>query len=167
MSVSAESVREQLERYAIHTVRVSFMDNSGVVRARNIPPRAGFSETALEEGLPYPSAMLSVDTAANFVLAAGAGFANGYPSWHLQPIPETFITLPYAPGSARILADVLSPEGDLVESVPRRVLSRVLGSVANLGYTTRGSANSSSTSLRVPLRARRSQPGPASIAMPR
>ncbi len=139
MSAGTESIREQLERHAIHTVRVSFMDNSGVVRARNVPADR-FRESALEEGLPYPSAMLSVDTAANFVLAAGAGFANGYPSWHLQPIPETFIILPYAPGSARVLADVLTSEGAPVESVPRRVLSRVLEGLADLGYATRGSA---------------------------
>ena len=137
MSVSAESVREQLERYAIHTVRVSFMDNSGVVRARNVPA-ARFRETVLEEGLPIPPPMLLIPRRTS-CSRPGPDSPTAIPPGICNQSPS-LITLPYVPGSARVLADVLTLEGDPVESVPRRVLSRVLGNLADLGYTTRGAA---------------------------
>ena len=136
-SGSPEAILDQIERHAIHTVRITFMDNTGVVRARNVPA-ARFLDEALAEGIQYPSAMLSVDTSGGFVVPAGAGFASGYGSWRLQPVPETFTVLPYAPGSAKVVADVLTLERAPVETVPRRVLARVLADLDDLGYTVRG-----------------------------
>ncbi len=133
-ALSADDVRRIIDSQDIKTVRVTFMDNSGVVRARNATA-ATFTRHGLEEGIPYPSAMLSVDTAANFVVPAGAGFASGYPSWLLKPDLSTFITLPWAPGTAKVLCDVHTLDGDLVEVAPRSVLKRVLGTLAREGYS--------------------------------
>lgn len=135
--MTAEGVRQAIADEGIKTVRVTFMDNSGVARARNVT--AGmFATHGIEEGIPYPSAMLSVDTAANFVLAAGAGFASGYPSWVLKPDVTTFTVLPWAPGTAKVVADLYTLAGDLVEVAPRNVLQRVLRALAGEGYTARG-----------------------------
>jgi len=135
--LDAERVRQMIATNEIRTVRVTFVDNSGVTRARNVT--AGmFLSQGLEEGIGYPSAMLSVDTGANFVLPAGAGFASGYPSWLLKPDLSTFTLLPWVPGTAKVLADVYTLDGAIVEAVPRRVLQRVLGELAAAGYTTYG-----------------------------
>ncbi len=139
MSTGVDHIREQIARHNIHTVRVTFMDNSGMVRARNVP--AGhFARTALEEGIPYPSAMFSVDTAGNFVPAAGAGIAGGYTSWLLKPILESFVILPYNPGTAKMLANVHYLDGGIVQAVPRQVLNNVLALLAEEGFTVRGAA---------------------------
>ncbi len=139
MGMTAERIRELIDQHKIHTVRVGLVDNSGVVRARNVP--AGhFARTGLEDGIQYPSAMFSVDTAGNFVPAAGAGIASGYTSWLLKPVLDTFTILPYNPGSARVLADVYHLDGSIEEAVPRQVLNRVLAQLAAEGYTTRGAA---------------------------
>jgi len=134
---TAQSVRQTIESEGIRTVRITFVDNSGVTRARNVTAGV-FAGHGLEEGIQYPSAMLSVDTAANFVVPAGAGFASGYPSWVLKPDPATFVTLPWVPGTAKVLADVYTLDGDPVEVAPRRVLTRVLADLAADGYTARG-----------------------------
>lgn len=131
--MDAEAVRKTITDEGIKTVRVTFMDNSGVVRARNASA-ATFARHGLEDGIQYPSAMLSVDTAANFVVPAGAGFASGYPSWVLKPDLSTFITLPWAPGTAKVLCDVHTLEGKRVEVAPRSVLHRVLGALEAEGY---------------------------------
>ncbi len=134
---TARSVRQAIEDEGIKTVRVTFVDNSGVTRARNVTA-AMFVNHGLEEGIQYPSAMLSVDTAANFVVPAGAGFASGYPSWVLKPDPATFVVLPWAPGTAKVVADVHTLDGDVVGIAPRSVLKRVLAGLAAHGYTAHG-----------------------------
>ena len=135
--MDANAVCRQIEESGIKTVRVTFVDNSGVTRARNVTAET-FSRHGLEDGIPYPSAMLSVDTSATFVLAAGAGFASGYPSWVLKPDLATFTVLPWAPGTAKVIADVYTLEGEVVETVPRRVLQRVVEELAKDGYTAQG-----------------------------
>ncbi len=124
-ALTAQSVRQIIEGEGIKTVRVTFVDNSGVTRARNVTA-ATFATHGLEDGIQYPSAMLSVDTSATFVVPAGSGFASGYPSWVLKPDPATFVVLPWAPGTAKVVADVYTLDGDAVEIAPRSVLKRVL-----------------------------------------
>jgi glutamine synthetase len=55
--IDVERVRQMIATSEIKTVRVTFVDNSGVTRARNVT--AGmFLKQGLEEGIGYPSAML-------------------------------------------------------------------------------------------------------------
>ena len=136
---TAQSVRQAIEAEGIKTVRITFVDNSGVTRARNVTA-AMFAGHGLEEGIQYPSAMLSVDTAANFVVPAGAGFASGYPSWVLKPDASTFVALPWAPGTAKVIADVHTLDGDVVEIAPRSVLKRVLAGLTAEGYAAHGAS---------------------------
>ena len=134
-----EDVRRLIDEHGITTVRVTFVDNSGVTRARNVTA-ATFARHGITDGIPYPSAMLSVDTGANFVVPAGAGFASGYPSWLMKPDPGTFTILPWVPGTAKIIADLYTLDGEVVEVAPRRVLQRIVEELRTEGYTTRGSS---------------------------
>src|SRR5579875_1294375 len=129
--------RQSIQDNGIKTVRVTFTDNSGVTRARNVTATM-FERHGMEEGIQYPSAMLSVDTSANFVVPAGAGFASGYPSWVLKPDLSTYTVLPWAPGTAKVVADVYTLEGERVELAPRSVLQRVLDALAAEGYAAHG-----------------------------
>src|SRR5581483_5195072 len=132
-AISADEVRRLIETHGIKTVRATFVDNTGVTRARNATAQM-FTRHGLEEGIQYPSAMLSVDTAANFVVAAGAGLASGYPSVVLKPDLSTFTVLPWAPGTAKVLCDVYTLDGEPVEVAPRGVLRRVLSALEDEGY---------------------------------
>ncbi|MCY0898957.1 MAG: glutamine synthetase family protein [Firmicutes bacterium] len=123
----------------IEVVRVVFNDNANVARSRNIPAKY-FRDVVLPNGVQYPSAMLSVDTAANFVVAAGAGFQGGYGSWLLKIDPETFTVIPWAKNSARVLADLYTLDGEPVSIAPRTVFRRVLGELERDGYQALGAA---------------------------
>ncbi|MHB1628350.1 MAG: glutamine synthetase family protein [Bacilli bacterium] len=136
---STNDIRAVIAEQGVEVVRVVFNDLVNVARARNIPV-ASFLDNVLEEGLQYPSAMFSVDTAANFVLAAGAGFAGGYGSWQLKIDPSTFTVLPWARKTARVIADVFTLDGDPVSVLPRTVLQGVLAELEREGYSAYGSA---------------------------
>lgn len=133
------AIEQKITQNGIEIVRVVFNDNANVARARNIPLKF-FRDSVAEHGVQYPSAMLSVDTAANFVLAAGAGFAGGYGSWVLKIDPETFQVIPWAKKSARVIADLYTLEGALVPIAPRAVLKRVLDEMDREGLSTYGAA---------------------------
>jgi glutamine synthetase len=139
MGFTVDQIREQITAHNIQTVRVTFIDNSGVVRARNVP--AGhFARAGLLDGVPFPSAMFSVDTGGNFVPAAGSGIASGYTSWLIKPLLDTFVVLPYVPGTAKMLADVYDHTGALVQAMPRQILNSVLEQLDDEGFTVRGAA---------------------------
>ncbi len=128
-----------IEDQGIEIVRVVFNDNANVARARNIPVKF-FREAVMEGGVQYPSAMLSVDTSANFVLGAGEGFAGGYGSWLLKIDPDTFTPIPWAKKSARVLADLYTLQGERVNVAPRAVFKRVLEALEEEGYRALGAA---------------------------
>ncbi len=137
--LDSHEILRVIEEHDIEIVRVVFNDNANVARARNIPVKF-FRESVLEGGVQYPSAMLSVDTAANFVLDAGAGFAGGYGSWLLKIDPDTFRPIPWAHKSARVLADLFTLDGKRVDVAPRAVFQRVLEALDREGYKAYGAA---------------------------
>jgi glutamine synthetase len=137
--VDRQEIERLIEEHHIEVVRVVFNDNANVARARNIPVKH-FRDTVLEQGVQYPSAMLSVDTAANFVVPAGAGFAGGYGSWLLKIDPDTFSIIPWAKNSARVIADLYTLEGEPVAVAPRTVMRRVLDQLDQEGLRAYGAA---------------------------
>lgn len=138
-NVNKEDIRKVIRDEGIEVVRVVFNDIVNVGRARNIPAKV-FLDDVLENGVQYPSAMFSVDTSANFVLAAGAGFAGGYGSWMLRIDPATFTVLPWVQKTARVIADVYTLDGEPVSVYPRGVMQRVINELETEGYSTYGAA---------------------------
>ena len=138
-NVSKEDIRKVIRDEGIEVIRVVFNDIVNVGRARNIPAKV-FLDDVLENGVQYPSAMFSVDTAANFVLAAGAGFAGGYGSWMLKVDPATFTVLPWVDKTARVIADVYTLDGEPVSVYPRRVMQKVIRELESEDYSTFGAA---------------------------
>lgn len=134
--MTLQDVERIIRERGIKTVRVVFNDNSNVARARNIPAGV-FLEEVAENGVQYPSAMLSVDTSATFVLEAGEGFAGGYGSWLLKPDLDTFTILPWAEGSARVIADLHDLDGNPIEIAPRQALRRILDELRKEGFRAR------------------------------
>ncbi|AQQ54882.1 glutamine synthetase family protein [Planococcus lenghuensis] len=138
-NLNNDDIRKIIRDEDIKIVRVVFNDLVNVARARNIPVKK-FTDEVLEQGMQYPSAMFSVDTAANFVLPAGAGFAGGYGSWMLKVDPATFTVVPWAKQTARVIADVFTLEGEPVSVYPRGILHNVLKEFEAEGYSTFGAA---------------------------
>lgn len=78
--------------------------------------------------------------ASDVEMGTGPGYAidawqSGFGDFVLRPDPGTLRTLPWDPGSALILADVVWPDGELVEVAPRQVLRTQLDRLAERGLT--------------------------------
>ncbi|GAB6181657.1 type I glutamate--ammonia ligase [Desulfotomaculum defluvii] len=130
-------IRHLIQENRIHTVRITLTDNTNITRSRFVPAKA-FLQTITGQGINYPSALFSMDTAAQLVQEAGGGYQGGYPSWLLQPDLSTFVVLPWVPGTARVIADVVQPDGQALFISPRQVLKNILSRVANAGYQVKG-----------------------------
>lgn len=139
--MQTEELKAQIQRVIrekqIETIRVTMHDNSNIQRSRYVP-RKYFLEKVMQDTLSFPSVLYSMDTSAKIKLEAGDGFEGGYPSWILKPDLSTFVTLPYAPGVARIIADLYSAENKPVPFSPRYVLFRVLNQFKEAGYRVYG-----------------------------
>lgn len=120
----------------IHTVRVSVMDLSGVSRSRNVPVDT-FVQAVMESGIDCPSALFYMDSSGKIV-EEEKGFEGGFPSWVLVPDLSTFITLPWSPRVAKVIADVYDGEGKPVPFAPRTILKRIVKSLEEKGLFLRG-----------------------------
>ncbi|MEW6726604.1 MAG: glutamine synthetase family protein [Bacillota bacterium] len=132
-----QHVQNLIQEYQIHTVRVTVTDNTNITRSRFVPARA-FIASVRGTGTQYPSALLSMDSSALLVPEAGDGWEGGFPSMLLVPDLSTFVVLPWAPGTARVIADLAWPNGEPWEASPRQVLRRVLKRLQETGYTLKG-----------------------------
>ncbi|MTI81819.1 MAG: glutamine synthetase [Firmicutes bacterium] len=130
-------IRKLLVENQIHTVRITVADNTNITRSRYVPAKS-FLQSITGQGVNYPSALFSMDTSARLVPEAGAGYSGGYPSWMLKPDLSTFMILPWVPGTARVIADVVTPEGKPILVSPRQVLKNVLGQMDKEGMSVKG-----------------------------
>lgn len=90
-------------------------------------------------GLSFPSALFSFDTSATLQRSVGPKYSGGYPSWNSHLDLQSFSVLSYAPGVARIIADLKTGDGSPVVLAPREVLRNVLNRYEQLGYRVLGS----------------------------
>ncbi|MCL6454944.1 MAG: glutamine synthetase family protein [Alicyclobacillus sp.] len=132
-------IQEAIRQHQIQTVRVCVQDVSNVSRSRYVPVRRFLQLLSGDARLSFPSALFSLDTAAALQRGVGETYTGGYPSWYLDLDLKSFSVLPYAPGVARIIADVVTAEAEPVPLAPRQVLKRVLSEYDALGYRVLGS----------------------------
>ena len=122
----------------IRTVRVSFADQHGVLRGKTLV--IDMLEALLKNGCSMTSTLLLKDTAHRTV----------YPVWQvggktpeqmvgagdviLVPDPTTFRVLPWAPGTAWMLADCRYQSGESVPFCTRTLCRTLLGKLDGAGY---------------------------------
>lgn len=134
-----EHVHAMIREHQIRTVRVCAQDLTNVARARYVSTRHFLEQ--LEGGhLTFPSALFGFTTSADVLPGPdGVSFDGGFPSWQLVPDLRTFSVLPYAPGVARVIADVYAGDDAPLAYAPREVLRRVLARLAHHGLRVQGS----------------------------
>src|ERR1017187_10124873 len=123
----------------IRTVRVSFADQHGVLRGKTLV--AGMLESVLRNGCSITSTLLLKDTAHRTVYPIWQGAADRNPAQMsgasdmiLVPDPTTFRLLPWAPGSAWMLADCYHQKRASVPYCTRSLCRRVLMRLSDSGY---------------------------------
>ncbi len=130
-------IRQTILENQVHTVRVCLHDNANIQRSRFVSAR-NFLDNVIYNGISYPSTLFSLDTSSKLVCEAGEGFEGGYPSWITRPDLSTFSLVPYASGTARVIADIFDINGNPVKHSPRYVLRNILKKYEQLGIKIKG-----------------------------
>jgi glutamine synthetase len=125
MDEAKERILKQVKDKKIKFIRFWFTDVLGFLKSFAITEAelAG----ALEEGMGFDGSSIE-------------GFARIHESDMIaKPDPSTFVVLPWRPdegaGVARMICDVVKPDGTPYEGCPRYALKRSLKKAEDLGYT--------------------------------
>ena len=136
---AAAAVLERVEREQLELVRVSFVDQHGLLRGKTVA--AAELGSVLRNGLAVVSTLLSKDTSGQTVYSAfapdgGVGIAEmaGAGDMVMVPDPGTFRVLEWAGRTGWLLCDLHFRNGEPVPLCSRGVLRRAVGRAADLGY---------------------------------
>ncbi|HEX4359271.1 MAG TPA: glutamine synthetase family protein [Pseudonocardia sp.] len=137
---AAAQVLERVEREQLELVRVSFVDQHGLLRGKTVA--AAELGSVLRNGLAIVSTLLSKDTSGQTVYSAfapdgGVGIAEmaGAGDMVMVPDPSTFRVLEWADRTGWLLCDLHFHNGEPVPLCSRGLLRRAVGRAADLGYT--------------------------------
>ncbi|MCX8103975.1 MAG: type I glutamate--ammonia ligase [Candidatus Bipolaricaulota bacterium] len=124
MSKQIEHILKAVKEHEIGFIRLQFTDIFGIPKNVEIP--AGKLQSVLEKGIAFDGSSIE-------------GFMRISESdMYLQPDPNTFAIYPWTMDSsrtARIICDVLLPDGRPFPGDPRYVLKRAIAEAEKLGYT--------------------------------
>ena len=123
--MTPDDVLAKIEQENIDFVRLQFTDILGIVKNVSIPSNQ--ARKAFDEGIYFDGS--SID-----------GFVRIEESdMRLAPDPDTFAVLPWrraqdGSGVARLICDVMGPDGQPFEGDPRTVLKRALDECDDMGF---------------------------------
>jgi len=121
---NGEDVRKAVADHNVSFIQFWFTDVLGILKSFSITPSE--LEEALSEGMGFDGSSI-------------AGFARIEESDMIaKPDPTTFQFLPWRPQDrpvARMVCDILQPDGTPYEGDPRYVFKRVLAKATEKGYT--------------------------------
>ncbi|MDR3363656.1 MAG: glutamine synthetase family protein [Clostridiales Family XIII bacterium] len=119
-----------------HTVEIGFGDINGALIGKRTPAR--FFEEHLGESTGICRAPLTWDIQNDYFSERPfAGFAGGAPDMMLLPDIATLREIPWRPGTAFVLADIVYEDGTPIEVSPRQILKNILKRFSALGYAVK------------------------------
>jgi glutamine synthetase len=121
---SRQDIIRMVEEQDVRFIRLQFTDIFGILK--NVAVAASQLENVLDDGCTFDGS--SID---GFVRIEESDMV-------LRPNLDTFAIFPWRPQQgkvARLICDVLTPDGQPFDGDPRLVLRRVLAQAAELGYT--------------------------------
>src|SRR5437660_11074724 len=110
-------------------IRFLYVDHGGVVRGKSTS-RASL-EQRMATGIGLTVAMQAMNMLDELQPVAGMGPVGEV---RIVPDPDTFVTLPYAPGAAAMLSDLIKPDGSPWEACPRTFLKQAIVELAGEGH---------------------------------
>jgi len=115
----AEAVAEEVNGLGLHSIRVVFADQHGLLRGKTLG--AELVVEAFDNGVGITTGLLIKDTGQNNmypVWDSGAGMGRpwltGAGDVIMMPDPTTFRVLPWADGTGWLLCDLYTPDGEPV-----------------------------------------------------
>ncbi len=139
---AAAAMAAQIREHAIDNLRLSFVDQHGVLRGKSIP--AADIDQVLAGGLGMTSTLLLKDTSHRTVFPVweagpvlGSAHLNGAGDVLMVPDPATFRILPWLPATGWLLCDLYFTDGAPVPLSTRRICREALDALSAQGYTYR------------------------------
>jgi glutamine synthetase len=134
-STSIDDVRDMFERHQIRTVQFGLPDIDGVVRGKFVPADF-FLNSIVSRGSSIPNIIFGWDIEDTLMQCLDfSGWQTGYSDVILMPDLSTTRPIPWEPGQAVVLCDVVNTDGSSVDVAPRTVLKRQVERAAELGYS--------------------------------
>lgn len=124
---------------SMHSVRVSFADQHGVLHAKTIP--IDRLDAVVRDGIGMPGSMLAKDTGGRYAfgLWEPSGIATldalvGAQDMVLLPDPSTFRTLPWVEGTGWILCDLYTTDARRLPLSTRALCARAADRLSDIGF---------------------------------
>ena len=129
-----DQVVSAAENAGVRLVRFLYTDNGGVTRGK--ATNAKFLRNRMTDGIGLTVAMQAMNMLDQLAPVEGMGPVGEV---RLVPDPNTFVLLPYAPGSAAMTVDMVRLDGTPWEACPRSFLKRQVAACAGEGFTVQAS----------------------------
>lgn len=126
--MDAATIVQQADAEGVQLVRFLYCDNGGVIRGKTTQ-RAGLLDR-IEAGIGLTVAMQAMNSLDHLQAVDGMGPVGEI---RLVPDPSTFVVLPYAPGSAALLVDLIQLDRQPWPACPRSFLKRQIARAAEQG----------------------------------
>ncbi|WP_232666621.1 glutamine synthetase family protein [Pseudonocardia sp. TRM90224] len=136
---AGRDVLARVERDDVHSVRLSFVDQHGLLRGKTVPATA--LPAAFANGIKCVSTLVLKDTSGLTAFPAfnadgGVGMAElaGASDLVMVPDPTTFHPVPWVEGTARVVCDLRFQNGEQVPFCSRGVLRTALERATAAGF---------------------------------
>ncbi|CAN5716734.1 gamma-glutamylethanolamide synthetase GlnA4 [soil metagenome] len=133
--MSIAEVRDMFDRHQIRTVQFGMPDIDGLIRGKFVPSEF-FLDSIVRRGSTIPNIVFGWDIEDTLMdCLSFSGWQTGYSDVVLMPDLSTIRPIPWEPGQAFVLCDVVNTNGSAVEVAPRTVLKRQVERATELGYS--------------------------------
>jgi glutamine synthetase len=126
--MNAQDVVRQAHEANLRLVRFLYCDNGGIIRGK--ATHASKLSTRINEGIGQTLAMQAFTGVESLAPVEGMGPVGEF---RLIPDPNTFVVLPYVPGSGSMMCDMILTNGKPWEACPRTFLKRMVARLAEHG----------------------------------
>lgn len=132
--LTLDDLRDEVEKGQIDTVVVALTDALGRLQGKRCGARH-FLEDVLRQGAEGCNYLLAVDVDNNTVdRYACSSWEGGYGDLLMTPDLSTLRRIPWLPGSALVLCDLSTTDGQPIPMSPRQLLQAQLKRLEGLGY---------------------------------
>ncbi len=126
------ALEKQIAAGQVEFIRFEQTDTHGISRSKTVPVRL-FRHFA-EHGLNFLLGQLGFDAQAGVAMGTGYLESLGFPDSRIFPDPETYVILPWADRTARILCEPRFLDGRPAMAAPRAVVKGLLSELEAMGF---------------------------------
>jgi glutamine synthetase len=131
-----QAILERLQAADIRRIKLGVTDLDGILRGKYVSMDK--FRSAIDSGLGFCDVLFGWDIAdVLYDNVKYTGWHTGYPDAHARIDCDTLRVIPWEPGTALLLMDLVDSHGERLPLAPRQVLQRTLDRARERGYIAR------------------------------